>query len=428
MDFDQKTITTVLITAVGTLGLVQLYRQYSRHRTIKSIKTEMQAPDLDDFEFTDSKEQEHLMNEQLSRNIAFLGQAGVKKLQESFVIVVGLGGVGSHAAQMLIRSGVGHIRMIDFDQVTLSSLNRHAVANRSDVGTPKVVAMKKHMLAVNPHLKVDAIVQMFEKTRAPELLSGNPDFVLDCIDNLQTKVDLIHYCKTNSIQIISSMGAGAKSDASRIQIADIASTSEDPLARSTRIKLKSLGVHSNVPVVYSTEKPGEVSLLPLDESAVEEADQYAVLPTFRARVLPVLGTLPALFGNAMASYVITELAGFKTAPIAIKHSRKTHEKIYKKLYHAEGEIRLNVDDVAFIFEEVWGSKSALSGASIENLVLTKWDKRKEAYFGNLICLSKSEADKHAKINPESLESMYDQQFIQYVQNAFKREQHYLKWR
>lgn len=165
-----------------------------------------------------------LVREQLARNLAFLGEEGLAHVRGSFVIVVGAGGVGSWAALMLLRSGVEHLRIIDFDQVTLSSLNRHAVATRADVGTPKVVALQKHCAEIAPHSKVEARVELFSKENAETLLAGKPDFVVDAIDNIDTKIELIKYCCDNGLRVVSSMGAGAKADPSRIQIADISDT------------------------------------------------------------------------------------------------------------------------------------------------------------------------------------------------------------
>ncbi|KND03762.1 uncharacterized protein SPPG_01218 [Spizellomyces punctatus DAOM BR117] len=377
---------------------------------------------------------EGLIREQLARNYAFLGEEGVAKIRSSFVIVVGLGGVGSHAAHMLLRSGVEHLRLIDFDQVTLSSLNRHAVATQADVGTPKSTCLKKHFLDIAPHAKIDACMELFNIAAAPELLSGNPDYVLDCIDNLNTKMDLIKYCVDSKIRIISSMGAGAKADPSRIQIADISETFEDPLARATRRGLKLKGVESGVTVVYSTEKPGAVKLLPLEEEKVQEADEYSALPDFRVRILPVLGTLPALFGNCMASYVITELAGWPTNPLAIKLREKTYMRLHRDLvnkekdgFGASANIPFNVSDVGYIFEEIWRGRSALSG-TFDKLQLIRWDVTKPASFQNVVCLTRHEAEKHEKILPHELEKHYSPEFIEFVQSRFAEERKINKWR
>ncbi|KAG5462136.1 MAG: ubiquitin-protein ligase molybdopterin-converting factor, partial [Olpidium bornovanus] len=277
-------------------------------------------------------EEEDLAREQLSRNISFLGEEGVRRIRDSFVVVVGCGGVGSWAALMLLRSGVERLRFIDFDQVTLSSLNRHAVATRADVGMPKVIALKRHLKEIVPHAVIDARVDVFRLNAAETLLddgmlnsidfppaaSGNPSYVLDCIDNIKTKLELLKYCHDRKLPVISSMGAGAKADPSRVQISDISETMEDPLARTTRRSLRKVGVESGIAVVYSTEKPGKVGLVDLDDSQLDQPQDFAALPSFRVRILPVLGTLPAIFGMSMASYVILKLAQFPVEPLPIK--------------------------------------------------------------------------------------------------------------
>ena len=153
-----------------------------------------------------------MIAEQLSRNRQFFGDKGQDLIENAFVIVVGLGGVGSHAAHMLARAGVKKMRLIDFDNVTLSSLNRHAVATRKDVGIPKVEACKQHFERIIPNniCKIEAVNRMFTKQASSELLSGNPDFVLDCIDDTDTKSDLIIACREMSCKFVVSLGAGAK--------------------------------------------------------------------------------------------------------------------------------------------------------------------------------------------------------------------------
>lgn len=185
---------------------------------------------------------ESLIREQLSRNYSFLGEDGMTAIRNSFVIVVGAGGVGSWAALMLLRSGVSKLRLIDFDQVSLSSLNRHACATLEDVGRPKVVCCAEKFAQIAPWAKLEAWVELFRGDEAERLLGGNPTYVVDAIDNIDTKVDLLRFCAERKIKVISSMGAGAKSDPSRVQISDISVTSEDPLARSVRRRLRALGL------------------------------------------------------------------------------------------------------------------------------------------------------------------------------------------
>lgn len=197
---------------------------------------------------------ESLIREQLSRNYSFLGEESMQKLRNSFVIVVGAGGVGSWCALMLLRSGVGRIRLIDFDQVSLSSLNRHACATLADVGRPKVQVCKEYFAKIAPWCDVDARIEIFRGSEAERLLGSaksnpskkllqiQPTYVVDCIDNMDTKVDLLAFCYHHKIPCFSSMGAGAKADPSQIQVADLNTTAEDPLARRVRRGLRSKGI------------------------------------------------------------------------------------------------------------------------------------------------------------------------------------------
>lgn len=134
----------------------------------------------------------------MTRNISILGEEGVKKLRNAFVIVVGLGGVGSNVAHQLARAGVGHLRLIDFDQISLSSLNRHATATRNDVGTPKSIALKSHLLKILPHLNIDARNELFSPEKASELLSGTvyQYFFLFISGRCQPKKNSIIYRKS----------------------------------------------------------------------------------------------------------------------------------------------------------------------------------------------------------------------------------------
>lgn len=204
---------------------------------------------------------ESLIREQLSRNYSFLGEEGMTAIRNAFVIVVGAGGVGSWASLMLLRSGVSKLRLIDFDQVSLSSLNRHACATLEDVGRPKVVCCAEKFAQIAPWAKLEAWVELFRGDEAERLLGGNPTYVVDAIDNIDTKVELLRFCAERKIKVISSMGAGAKSDPSRIQISDISVTSEDPLARSVRRRLRALGLPPIPPKEVEEKAKREAELL-----------------------------------------------------------------------------------------------------------------------------------------------------------------------
>ncbi|CAA3026700.1 tRNA threonylcarbamoyladenosine dehydratase [Olea europaea subsp. europaea] len=178
---------------------------------------------------------DEIVSEQLTRNIQFFGLEHQRKVTSSYVVIIGLGGVGSHAASMLLRSGVGRLLLVDFDQVSVSSLNRHAVATREDVGTPKALCLKKHFSTIFPESHVDAKVLLYDSSSEEEILSGNPDFVLDCIDNIDTKVALLAACVRRGLKVLSATGAGARADPTRIRVADLRESINDPLSRAVMI-------------------------------------------------------------------------------------------------------------------------------------------------------------------------------------------------
>lgn len=175
---------------------------------------------------------DEVVSEQLTRNMQFFGLEAQQKITASYVVVIGLGGVGSHAASMLLRSGVGRLLLVDFDQVTVSSLNRHAVATREDVGTPKALCLKKHFQSIFPECHIDAKVILYDSSSEEEILSGHPDFVLDCIDNIDTKVALLAACVRRGLKVLSATGAGVRADPTRIRVADLRESTNDPLSRA----------------------------------------------------------------------------------------------------------------------------------------------------------------------------------------------------
>lgn len=418
---------------------------------------------------------EDLILEQLARNRVFLTDEGLRKLRSSFIIVVGCGGVGSHAATALARSGVGKIRLIDFDQVTLSSLNRHAVATLADVGTPKVQCLRRRLEQIVPWVRFDCRNELFNASVAEKLLGPwasdpdngqQPDFVIDCIDNIDTKVDLLHYCRTHSIRVISSMGAGCKADPTRIAVADISASTDDPLSRSTRRRLRLRGVSSGIPVVFSTEKPGpgKASLLPLpeEEFAKGKVGELSVLPDFRVRILPVLGTMPATFGYTIANHVICTITGY---PIEYNLGSKGRDKLYdtiqtqlqgtmEKLIRADGNkdlvglrLPLSKDDIAYVVEETWRGKSAVSGLA-NRLVLIpwkrpaggfkideEWDKEGQRFIRmdlkDLVCMTKEESVRHERevlTGSKTVEEVYEPEVLQRIQERLHEAEHYEKYR
>lgn len=399
---------------------------------------------------------EELIQEQLARNSAFLGPDGLQKVRDSFVVVVGAGGVGSWVATMLVRSGVGRIRIIDFDQVTLSSLNRHATATLADVGTPKVVAMERYLKQIAPWCQVETVVALWDKKKAgyDKMLSdGNPTWIVDAIDNIDTKVDLLDFCfNTLKVPVISAMGAGCKSDPTRVNIADISVSLEDPLARATRRRLRQRGVVTGIPVVFSAEKPSpeKASLLPLSESAKEEGavDQLAVLQDFRVRILPVLGPLPAIFGLTIATHILTITAGYPgvTDPLqggyslAGKRRNKLYDSALQSLAGQLARLRwknqrvpIDMNDVGYLIEEVFRGKSSISGEPTK-LCISLWYPPavpEVVDFNNLIVLTKDEQRIHEKevlLGGKSLDSIYSKKVIDVVTKRLEEQKWYSQFR
>lgn len=384
---------------------------------------------------------EALILEQLARNRVFLTDEGLSKLRNAFVIIVGCGGVGSHAAAALARSGCGKIRLIDFDQVTLSSLNRHAVATLADVGTPKVACLQRRLEQIVPWTQFDTRNQLYDESTSKTQLEPwqendqAPSFVIDAIDNIDSKVALLAYCHANNLPVISSMGAGCKSDPTRVFIGDISNSTDDPLSRSTRRRLRLQGVKSGIPVVYSSEKtaPGKAQLLPLPEEqfAAGSVDELGVLPSFRARILPVLGTMPAVFGLCVANHVMLSLTSYPGHGeyIASKGREKMYEGILAQLqgleerlaratfeptpgakFDSQGlRIPVNSDDVGYLVDEVYRGRSVISGLTAR-LALVRWRKPQGQWvdtktpgqksvrldFDELVCVTKDEMLAHEK--------------------------------
>eukprot|EP00300_Choanocystis_sp_HF-7_P001784 c11430_g1_i1.p1 GENE.c11430_g1_i1~~c11430_g1_i1.p1 ORF type:complete len:287 (-),score=50.10 c11430_g1_i1:52-912(-) len=260
--------------------------------------------------------------------------------------------------------------------------------------------MRSHLLATCPHAQIEACDTLFSAEKADQLLAGNPTFVLDCIDNLETKVDLIRYCHERSIPFIASMGAGARVDPTRLRIGDISETQEDALARSVRAKLRNYKITEGVPCVFSTERC-TVGLLPKGDH-IDNAEDFQILKGFRVRIMPVLGTIPAMFGNAMASYVLCELAGksFEPYPVGLSGSKaitRMYDRVRKRereVFGTKGDtITVSEADVQYLVEDVWRGKSCFSNIAVK-LALTRWDSKRPASLTNLILLTESEAKEH----------------------------------
>lgn len=217
------------------------------------------------------------------------------RLRAARVIVVGAGGVGAYAAEMLVRAGVGHLVIVDSDTVGLSNINRQLLALHSTVGEKKVDVLGRRLRDINPDLDLNCILEYLSEANIPDVLPES-DMIVDAIDTLSPKIALIQYCLSRNIPLVSSMGSGAKFDVTRIRIADISKTKMCPLAHMLRKRLHKLGIDSGFTAVYSEEPPHKDSVV-IEESRNKKSQ------------VGTISYLPAAFGCACAQAAILRIAG-----------------------------------------------------------------------------------------------------------------------
>ncbi|WWC71060.1 uncharacterized protein I206_105013 [Kwoniella pini CBS 10737] len=463
----QSIFLTAAATAIATTSVILSYQALRReHRTTRLKKqvgedveewersragSGLGTPDekiervvRQDREWKKGEFDESLIREQLTRNYNFLGEESMQKVRNSYVVVVGCGGVGSWAALMLLRSGVGRILLIDFDLTTLSSLNRHACATLEDVGTPKVIATQKFFRKIAPWAEVDVQVGLWRKGSEAEQWLEGADWVVDAIDNLETKADLLSHCHKKGIKVFASMGAGAKKDPTRVQISDISTTQEDPLARSVRRKLRINGITGGIPVVYSTEVPSEVKLLPLPEEEFQKGavKELQAFDDFRVRILPVLGPLPAIFGLEIATYILLDIAGKTLTDYAeIKNRKKVYQSLEKGLLRSEKQFKnlehmerlpISWEDIGFVFDELYNGRTSLPPYEIvPKFAIVRWDKDQILDIGNIVVMSSKDAMKHEKIclkDGQNLVEVYGKEVVDKIRRKSEEARRVLSWR
>lgn len=192
------------------------------------------------------------------RTELLVGRKGWARLQRASVLVVGLGGVGSYAAEAIARSGVGRIGLVDFDDVCVTNLNRQLHALRRTVGLPKSELMEGRVKAINPKAEVVVFHRFFGPESSEEILAPGWDYVVDCIDNVTAKLHLLETVVQRGLPVISAMGAGSKLDPTRIRVTDLAHTRVDPFAKVIRKELRRRGVRGPITAVWSDEPPVEL--------------------------------------------------------------------------------------------------------------------------------------------------------------------------
>lgn len=236
------------------------------------------------------------MEDWRQRTQLLLGDEKMERLWQAHVLVVGLGGVGAYAAEMICRAGVGRMTIVDADTVQPTNLNRQLPALHSTLGMSKAEILEKRFRDINPEIELTVLPVFLKDENIPELLdAASYDFVVDAIDTLSPKCHLIAEAMKRHIKIVSSMGAGAKSDITQVRFADIWDTYHCGLSKAVRKRLQKMGIKRKLPVVFSTE----------------QADPKAVLLTEdemnKKSTCGTVSYMPAVFGCYLAEYVLKRL-------------------------------------------------------------------------------------------------------------------------
>lgn len=243
------------------------------------------------------------MSDQFSRTELLLGKAAMEKLENFRVAVFGIGGVGGYVCEALARSGVGHLDLIDHDKVSLTNINRQIIATHKTVGRDKVEVMRERILEINPKADVRIYKCFFLPENADEFPFEEYDYIVDAVDTVTAKIELVVKAEEKKIPVISSMGAGNKLDASQFKIADIYQTKVCPLAKVMRRELKKRGIQK-LKVVYSEETPISISASQetIREFSTEEQS------TGKSSIPGSVAFVPSVAGLIIAGEVIKDLS------------------------------------------------------------------------------------------------------------------------
>lgn len=245
-----------------------------------------------------------------SRNELLFGADGVERLARSSVAVIGLGGVGSYAAEAVCRAGIGRLTLVDFDDICLTNVNRQLHAMDGTVGKPKVFVMAERLKLIHPAAEIVPYKEFYSAETSDMLLAAGFDYVLDAIDHITSKLHLIATCLGRGIPIISSMGAAAKVDPGKIEVADISRTHKCRMARAVRKLLKQRGINSGVKVVFSTEEYREQEVKEggcKGNCVCPNKDDQLFSCEHRRVILGSSPFIPGIFGLTMAGVAVNDL-------------------------------------------------------------------------------------------------------------------------
>lgn len=230
------------------------------------------------------------------RTELLLGRENLRQFHKMNILIVGTGGVGAYAAEMLCRAGIGQLTIVDGDTVNASNINRQLIATTSTIGQTKTKILANRLTDINPQIKIVAIDEYLTEARMLEIITHEKyNYVVDAIDTIAPKLQLIMEAQKHQIPVISSMGAGAKTDPSKIKVADISKTYNCNLARTVRKRLRKMGIKKGIKTVFSSELPNPLAVLLVDG----ERNKKSVVGT--------ISYLPAMFGCFLAAEVLKDL-------------------------------------------------------------------------------------------------------------------------
>lgn len=234
-----------------------------------------------------------------------LGKKKVERIKKAFVVVLGIGAVGSYATEALVRAGVGRLRLVDFDTIKPTNFNRHLLAITPNLGKLKAEAAKERIAQINPHCKVEVLNEFAAEETMERITEGRLDLVIDAVDSLNPKVQILAYCHKKKIPVISSMGAALRMDIFSIKAGDLFKTTGCPLARNVRSRLRRQGIDRGIFCIYS-DTP--ISEEPIEKTRILNEEQ----DNDRGRRRHKLGSTPTVtgaFGLAVAHHALLYLAG-----------------------------------------------------------------------------------------------------------------------
>lgn len=237
-----------------------------------------------------------MMQDWLERTELLMGNEKLTRLKAKNVLVVGLGGVGAYAAEMICRAGVGRMTIVDGDIINHTNINRQLLALNSNVGVSKAKLMEERLKDINPEIELSVINKFVELEQIQEILDHDFDYVVDAIDTLTPKILLIYHTLQRGLNIISSMGAGGKMDPSKIQIEKLEKSYNCKLARMLRKRLRKFGVKGGFPVVFSSEEMNPAAMIVTDDEHYKKSN------------VGTISYMPAMFGLYCASKVIRDLS------------------------------------------------------------------------------------------------------------------------